>query len=126
MSNATPATPAALPVSPEQRTIVALARTVFRLMHQMEHLGENARDSIRGFDPDDVLRSVGLMRTRSAQTVMGGAGAFLLGAAVGGLAALMLAPRTGNELRTTVMDRANQLLHRNTGAATSTQPTATA
>jgi len=27
-----------LPVSPEQRTIVALGRTVFRLMHQMEQL----------------------------------------------------------------------------------------
>ncbi len=30
------ATPTVLPVSPEQRTIVALARTVFRPMHQME------------------------------------------------------------------------------------------
>ena len=38
MADTLSATPTVLPVSPEQRTIVALARTVFRLMHQMEQL----------------------------------------------------------------------------------------
>ena len=38
MSSTLDAAPAGLPVSPEQRTIVALARTVFRLMHRMEQL----------------------------------------------------------------------------------------
>ncbi len=33
-----PAAPTALPVSPEQRTVVALARTVSRVMHEMEQL----------------------------------------------------------------------------------------
>ena len=38
MAYALSATPTVLPVSPEQRTVVALGRTVFRLMHQMEQL----------------------------------------------------------------------------------------
>ncbi len=38
MPSTLPAAPAVLPVSPEQRTVVALARTVSRVMHQMEQL----------------------------------------------------------------------------------------
>ena len=38
MTSTLAAAPAVLPVSPEQRTVVSLARTVFRLMHQMEQL----------------------------------------------------------------------------------------
>ncbi len=38
MTSTLPAAAAVLPVSPEQRTVVALARTVSRVMHQMEQL----------------------------------------------------------------------------------------
>ena len=38
MTETIPAALAALPVSPEQRTVVALGRTVARLMHQAEQL----------------------------------------------------------------------------------------
>ena len=38
MPDTLPAAPTALPVSPEQRTVVALGRTVARVMHQMEQL----------------------------------------------------------------------------------------
>ena len=38
MTGTLPASPTALPVSPEQRTVVALARTVSRVMHQSEQL----------------------------------------------------------------------------------------
>ena len=38
MTDTLPASPTALPVSPEQRAVVALGRTVARVMHQMEQL----------------------------------------------------------------------------------------
>jgi hypothetical protein len=65
-----------------------------------------ARDSWDDFDPDDVLRLVGLTTRKPATLGLGGIGAFVLGIAAGGVAALLLAPKTGTELRTTVKDKA--------------------
>ncbi len=65
-----------------------------------------AKDTWDDFDPDDVLRLVGLTTYKPARAGVGGLGAFLIGVAAGGVAALLLAPKTGTELRTTVKDKA--------------------
>jgi hypothetical protein len=72
----------------------------------IDELPRNARNVWDDFDPDDVLRLVGLTRSKPVATGLGGIGAFILGVAAGGVAALLLAPKTGTELRTTVKDKA--------------------
>ena len=65
-----------------------------------------AKDKWEDFDPDDVLRYVGLTTYKPARSSFAGIGAFFIGCAVGGIAALLLAPKTGTELRTNVKDKA--------------------
>jgi hypothetical protein len=65
-----------------------------------------AKDQWKDFDPDDVLRYVGLTTYKPARSSFAGIGAFVIGCCVGGIAALMLAPKPGTELRTTVKDKA--------------------
>jgi hypothetical protein len=77
-----------------------LARKVLKDIPQI------ARDRWDDFDPDDVLRYVGLTTYKPASSSFAGIGAFVIGCAVGGIAALMLAPKTGTELRTDVKDKA--------------------
>ncbi len=74
-----------------------------KVLHQ---IGRTAKDTWDDFDPDGVLRYVGLTTYKPAATGLGGLGAFILGAAAGGVVALLLAPKAGSELRTTVKDRA--------------------
>lgn len=71
----------------------------------LNDLPKLARDRWEDFDPDDVLRHAGLTTVKRSSS-LGGVGLFLVGAAVGGIAALMLAPRPGSEIRNTVKDRA--------------------
>lgn len=71
-----------------------------------ELAGKRARKSWDKFDPDDALRYVGLRTYKPVRAGLGGLGAFLLGAAAGSVVALLLAPRPGTELRTTVKDKA--------------------
>jgi uncharacterized protein YcfJ len=72
----------------------------------MKDLPKYARTQWDDFDPDDVLRYVGLTTYKPVRSSIGGIGAFVIGCAVGGIAALMLAPKTGTELRTDVKDKA--------------------
>jgi hypothetical protein len=72
----------------------------------MNDLPKFAKAKWEDFDPDDVLHYAGLTTYKPAKSGMGGLGVFLLGAAVGGIVALMMAPRPGSELRTTVKDKA--------------------
>lgn len=74
-----------------------------RLLNDLPKL---ARDKWADFDPDDVLHYAGLTTYRPGRAGVGGVGVFILGAVVGGVVALMLAPRPGAELRTTVKDKA--------------------
>jgi hypothetical protein len=71
----------------------------------LKDLPRAAREQWEDFDPDDVLRYVGLTTYKPARSTIGGVGAFVIGCAVGGIAALLLAPKTGTELRTTVKDK---------------------
>ncbi|MGE6759678.1 YtxH domain-containing protein [Corallococcus sp. AB049A] len=77
-----------------------------QLPEYADKAGKVARKSWDNFDPDDALRYVGLTTYKPARSGMGGLGAFLLGAAVGSVAALLMAPSRGTELRTTVKDKA--------------------
>lgn len=72
----------------------------------LNDLPKFAKDKWEDFDPDDVLHYAGLTTYKPAKASFGGLGVFVLGAVVGGVAALMLAPRPGAELRTTVKDKA--------------------
>ncbi|WP_163996489.1 YtxH domain-containing protein [Pyxidicoccus caerfyrddinensis] len=72
----------------------------------IDEIPRAAKNRWEDFDPDDVLNLVGLTTRKPATLGLGGLGAFILGVAAGGVAALLLAPKTGTELRTTVKDRA--------------------
>ncbi|QSQ26210.1 YtxH domain-containing protein [Pyxidicoccus parkwayensis] len=65
-----------------------------------------ARRQWEDFDPDDVLNLVGLSTYKPVRSGLGGLGVFVIGVVAGGVAALLLAPKTGTELRTTVKDKA--------------------
>lgn len=71
----------------------------------LKELPKAAKNQWDDFDADDVLRYVGLTTYKPARSSIGGIGAFVIGCAVGGIAALLLAPKTGTELRTTVKDK---------------------
>lgn len=72
----------------------------------LNDLPKVARNTWNNFDPDDVLHYAGLTTYKPAKAGLGGLGVFLVGAAVGGIVALMLAPKPGSEIRTTVKDKA--------------------
>lgn len=65
-----------------------------------------AKDKWEDFDPDDVLHLVGLTTYKPGKASFGSLGVFIIGAAVGSVVALMLAPTPGTELRHTVKDKA--------------------
>ena len=72
----------------------------------MKDIPKVAKNQWDDFDPDDVLRYIGLTTNKPVRSTFGGIGAFVIGCAVGGIAALMLAPKTGTEMRTDVKDKA--------------------
>ncbi|HZH76682.1 MAG TPA: YtxH domain-containing protein [Archangium sp.] len=74
-----------------------------KILKDMPKAAKNQWDD---FDADDVLRYVGLTTYKPARSSFAGIGAFVIGCAVGGIAALMLAPKTGTEMRTDVKDKA--------------------
>jgi hypothetical protein len=53
-----------------------------------------------------VLQYVGLTTYKPGRISMAGVGAFLVGCAVGGIAAILLAPKSGEEIRHEVKDKA--------------------
>jgi hypothetical protein len=77
-----------------------LAKKLFK------ELPKYARQQWNDFEPDDALRYVGLTTYKPVRTSFGGLGAFVIGCAVGGIAALLLTPKTGVELRADVKDKA--------------------
>jgi hypothetical protein len=71
-----------------------------------------AKDKWDDFDVDDMLHHVGLTTYKPVKSTFGGLGAFVIGAAVGSIVALLLAPTPGVELRTTVKDKAMGYLNK--------------
>jgi hypothetical protein len=82
-----------------------------------------------GYDIDDALDLVGLIRRRSiARAVLPAVGFLTLGAAIGAGVGLMLAPSSGRRLRQDVGDRLDQIREKmkteaqKGGAVNATQP----
>jgi len=71
-----------------------------------------AKDKWEDFDPDELLHMVGLTTYKPAKAGIGTLGVFVIGAAVGSIVALMLAPTPGTELRTQVKDKAMGYLNK--------------
>jgi hypothetical protein len=63
-------------------------------------------------DTDALLRRVGMSRYAPGKRALGGVGFLLLGAAVGAVVALALAPKPGVELRADVRGRTRELFER--------------
>jgi hypothetical protein len=80
-----------------------------KIINDIPRIAKNRWDD---FDADDVLRHVGLTTAKPVKSTFGGLGAFVIGAAVGSIAALLLAPTPGVELRTTVKDKAMGYLNK--------------
>ena len=78
-----------------------------KIINDLPKFAKNQWDD---FDADDVLRYMGLTTYKPARSSFAGIGAFFIGCAVGGIAALMLAPKPGTELRTDVKDKAMNYL----------------
>ena len=76
-------------------------------------------DSIRGLGSDDVLSALGLTRKRSVlEVLMPAAGIFVAGVAIGSGVALLLAPKSGRQIRREIKEKANELTERFGTAAT--------
>lgn len=71
-----------------------------------------ARERWEDFDPDDVLHPLGLSTYKPAKAGLGTLGVFIIGAAVGSVVALLMAPSPGAELRTQVKDKAMGYLNK--------------
>lgn len=71
-----------------------------------------AKDRWEGFEPDDVLHPLGLSTYKPAKAGLGTIGVFIIGAAVGSVVALLMAPSPGAELRTQVKDKAMGYLNK--------------
>jgi hypothetical protein len=72
----------------------------------MNDIPKIAKNTWNSFDPDDVLHYAGLTTYKPVRAGFGSVGVFVLGAVCGGIAALLLAPKPGAEIRTTVKDKA--------------------
>ncbi len=95
---------------------------VNRLMNDIPRVAKNTWE---GFDPDDVLHYAGLTTYKPVKAGIGSVGVFVLGAVCGGIAALLLAPKPGAEIRTTVKDKAMGYINKqNIGIGTEKQASA--
>lgn len=75
------------------------------------------KSQLKDLFPDDllnrVLDSVGLEQRRSpVRGMISGTGLFLAGVIVGGAAALLLAPKSGIEMRSSLEDKLDQLIEK--------------
>jgi hypothetical protein len=91
----------------------------------INNVSRYAKDQWDDFDADDVLRYAGLTTHKPARVAFGSIGAFVIGAAVGGIAAILLTPKTGVEMRTNVKDKAMGYMGKQ-GIGSSTEKTASA
>lgn len=86
----------------------AIAKAIV-IKEAAELAAKKAAKKFRKIDWDgDVLNRVGLTTYKPGWGALGGISLFVFGAAVGGIAALMLAPKKGEELRADVMKFVNK------------------
>ena len=78
---------------------------------------KNRIDEVRGMRRDDILAALGLARRRSLQNDwLPAVGLFAAGVALGTGVALLLAPKSGSDMRREIKSRANDLSRRVSGA----------
>jgi hypothetical protein len=80
-----------------------------KFLTDIPRVAKNKWDDV---DVDELLHAVGLTTYKPAKSGFGTLGVFIIGAAVGSIAALMLAPTPGTELRTQVKDKAMGYLNK--------------
>jgi hypothetical protein len=76
------------------------------------------------FDRERWLHKVGLAEYEPGKAFFGSVSFLIIGALAGGVAALALAPKKGEELRTEVKDRAMMLFNRSSEKASQASPMA--
>jgi hypothetical protein len=70
-------------------------------------------DAVRGLSSEDILAALGLQRKRSVlDVILPAAGVFAAGIVVGTGVALLLAPKSGREMRRDIKGKATELTHR--------------
>jgi YtxH-like protein len=70
-------------------------------------------DAVRGLSSEDILAALGLQRKRSTlDAVLPALGVFAAGLAIGTGVALLLAPKSGREMRRELKGKANDLTER--------------
>jgi hypothetical protein len=74
--------------------------------------------AMRDFSSDDILAALGLERRQSAfESAVPTTLAFVAGIAAGAGIALLLAPKSGREMRSDISNKASELTHRLSSAA---------
>ena len=70
-------------------------------------------DAMRGLHSEDILAALGLQRRQSSlEALLPAVGIFAAGLVVGTGVALMLAPKSGREMRREIKGKASELTHR--------------
>lgn len=77
---------------------------------ELKKLIAGAKNLDLDFDKDRLLHRIGLTPHRPGKRAATGLGLFAVGALAGGVVALALAPKKGEELRSEVKDRAKTLI----------------
>lgn len=89
----------------------------------VEHAAKDAtkfmRKQLKDFDADMALRKVGLTTYKPGGVATGGLALLALGAAVGAIAALAFAPKSGAELRSDLMKKVQDRVDHNPMVGTS-------
>ena len=80
-----------------------------KFLNDIPRIAKNRWDD---FDADEVLHPLGLSTYKPVKTGIGSIGVFVIGAAVGSVVALLLAPKPGVDLRTEVKDKAMGYLNK--------------
>jgi hypothetical protein len=81
--------------------------------NMIQDIVKDKLDAVRGLSSEDVLGSLGMQRKRSTlEMVLPAAGIFAAGILVGSGVALLLAPKSGRELRRDIKGKANEITQR--------------
>lgn len=79
----------------------------------LQHMLKDKMNAVRGANTEDILASLGLQARRSSIEIIGSTAAILAtGMVLGAGLALLMAPKSGQALRSDIKARANQLAER--------------
>lgn len=84
----------------------------------------SAKDLDLDWDREHLLHRIGLAEYEPGKATFAGISFFIIGALAGGVAALAMAPKKGEELRSEVRDRAMMLFNRSSEKSAQPSPMA--